>query len=186
MENLWILSVKTSLPNVCEAATDIKTELRAFTTFAAAKQALGETLHGLAFTKNAMFDGEGNMIHFVDYIDRAWEPDEDEELYEDSLTKTGLKKVHAAIKAIFNGESVDISAFAPFATDWLIAVEVKDDTLIMHGEDDGPCNGYDPQFVSNMFDMSEEKDYMLYIDDAFGQDDSTAEVYIDLKRLTIE
>ena len=31
-----------------------------------------------------------------------------------------------------------------------------------------------------MFDMTEEKNYYLYINDRFGQDDNSSELYIDL------
>jgi len=52
----------------------------------------------------------------------------------------------------------------------------------MYGYDDGPCNGYDPKIATNMFDMTEEKDYYLYVDDMFGQD-ASSELYIDLKKI---
>ena len=69
MKSLWVLSVKTSLPNVCELASDMKTEFYAFESFDDAKKSLEKKLKELAFSKNAMFDGEGNMIYFKKYLD---------------------------------------------------------------------------------------------------------------------
>ena len=58
----------------------------------------------------------------------------------------------------------------------------------MKGHCDGPINGICPRIKTNMFDMSEEKDYILYIDDLFGglwNQECSAELYIDLNKNTI-
>lgn len=186
MKSLWVLSVKTSLPNVCESVRDMKTEFYAFESFDAAKKSLKKKLKELAFSKNAMFDGEGNMIYLKEYLDDAWEPDEGEEVWENFLIKSVLSKIYDTVKSIFDGKSADVSDFLDYYDDAMIAVEITDDTMTMRGEDDGPINGYDPMFATNMFDMSEVKDYFLYVDDRFGQDDATSELYIDLKKVDIQ
>ena len=186
MKSLWVLSVKTSLPNVCELASDMKTEFYAFESFDDAKKSLKKKLKELAFSKNAMFDGEGNMIYFKKYLDDEWEPDDGEEIWADALTKSVLSKIYDAVKSIFEGKSTTISGFLGYYDDAMIAVEITNDTMTMRGEDDGPINGYNPTFATNMFDMSEVKDYFLYVDDRFGQDDATSELYIDLKKVDIQ
>lgn len=187
MKNLWVLSVKTSLPYVCEFASDLKTEFFAFESFETAKQALRNKLKEYAFSRNSMFDGNGNMIYFKEYVERmTWEADEDEEYDEDALTKSVWQKIYNAVKCIFQGENADISEFEDEYTDYMIAVEFNNSTMTMRGDDDGPCNGYCPEFATNMFDMSEEKDYYLYVDDRFGQIYATSELYIDLKMVEIQ
>ena len=74
---------------------------------------------------------------------------------------------------------------AEYTTDWFIAIESNPGNILIRGEDDGPCNGYDPYIKTNIFSMKEEKDYCLYIDDLFGQDFS-AELYIDLKKTEVK
>ena len=64
----------------------------------------------------------------------------------------------------------------------MIGFEYKDGVIKFYGDDDGPCNGYNPMLYTNVFDLTEEKDYFLYINDLFGQDDFTSELYIDLKK----
>ena len=68
-------------------------------------------------------------------------------------------------------------------TDWMLSQKVGDGAVYIFGDYDGPCNGYDPYIKTNIFDMSEEKPYFLYIDDMMGQEDvASSELYIDLKR----
>lgn len=47
------------------------------------------------------------------------------------------------------------------------------------------ANYIDADIAANIFSMQEEKDYFLYINDRFGQDDATSELYIDLKKVSI-
>lgn len=184
MKNVWVLSIKTSLSYACEWGSDLKTETYAFENFEKAREFLRAKLKKFAYSKNSMFDGHGNIIHFKKHLDNAWEPDDDEELL-DALTKANLSKVYNAVKSIFEGNNVDISEFNDYYSDWLIAVEFKNGVMTMYGEGDGPCNGYDPRFNSNMFDMSEEKNYFLYIEDLFGQEDDPTNLCIDLTKAEV-
>ena len=187
MKNIWVLSIKTSLPNICGSLSDIKTESYAFEMFKDAKESLHAKLKELAFSKNAMFDGDGNMIHLKHYCtDEAWEPKEFESVYEDSLTKTVLLKIYDAVKSIFEGKNSDVSKFIDRYTDHIIAVEFQNDTMTMYRDDAGLFITYDPKFATNMFDTSEEKDYFLYVDDRFGNEDATSKLYIDLKKVEVQ
>lgn len=187
MKNVWVLSVKTSLPDVCETMNDIKTEIFSFENFDDAKKSLRKKLKDLAFSKNAMFDGKGNMIYFKDYLEDAWEPEEEDGVMGNFLTKSALDTIYQAIMGIFEGKAYDVSEFEQLCyEDGMIAVEILDGTMNLCGECDGPINGYDPKIYTNMFDMSEIKDYFLYVDDRFGQDDATSELYVDLKKVQLQ
>lgn len=187
MKNVWVLSVKTSLPEVCWGAENMKTEILAFESFDDVKKALQKKLREYAFNKNAMFDGLGNMIQFERYWNDSWEPEEKAEDCEGFLTKAVLGKVYKTVMAIFAGEEADLLSISDcdHYDDGMIAVALKDGAIKICGYEDGPYNGYDPVISTNMFTMQAEKDYYLYVDDLFGQDES-AELYIDLKKVDVQ
>lgn len=186
MKEIWVLSVKTSLPDICFNSADMETTITGYKTFTEARDAFRRILREFAFSKNSMFDGDGNMIYLKKYLDEAWEPDADDFVDVDMLTKDNLTEIYNALKTVFEGNEYDISKFNDYYTDYMIAIEVKDGTMLFHGEDDGPCNGYDPDIATNIFSMQDEKDYFLYIDDCLGQDDATSELYIDLKKVAVD
>lgn len=185
MKEVWVLSVKTSLPDVCWNSMNLKTTFSAFDSFEKGREAMRKVLHDLAFSKNSMFDGKGNIIYLKKYLDDAWEPDEDDDVVEDFLTKSKLEEIYYSIKAIFEGKDCDVSGFGQKYFDGMIAIDFQNGIMSIYGEDDGPCNGYDPDIATNIFSMKEEKDYFLYINDRFGQDDATSELYIDFKKVSI-
>ena len=85
MKNTWVLSIKTSLPKVCESHGDLKTSIYTFDSFDEARAALRKALKKYAFSKNSMFDRKGNIIYFHKYIaDLAYDDDMDE--YDDFLS----------------------------------------------------------------------------------------------------
>lgn len=181
MKDVWILSVKTTLPN----GGNMTTALRAFADFKAARDALRATLRGYAFQKNAMFDGKGGMIRLNEYLQRSEPMEEGPEDYvdEEELTYGMLKQMRDALEAVFRGEDCENPLADGFYTDYMMAIEVDGEIASFRGDDDGPFNGIDPTLDTNMFSMAEQKDwYYLYIDDCFGQNDCTAELYIDLKK----
>lgn len=67
----------------------------------------------------------------------------------------------------------------------MVAVEVNDNTVRFYGDDDGPCNGYDPILNTNIFSVETEQDYYLYIDLCFGHDSYPPKLFIDLKKVTV-
>ena len=93
MKNTWVLSIRTSLPEVCESHGDLQTSIYTFDSFEEARTALRKVLKKYAFSENSMFDGKGNIIYFHKYItDLAYDDDMDE--YGDFLSpkSSGLWK----------------------------------------------------------------------------------------------
>ncbi len=180
MKKTWVLSVRTSLPEVCDRMSDLDAKIYAFDSFDAAKSAARKIMKGLAYSENAMFDGDGNLVQLMNYTDDCWDPSEDGEEWDDALTKEKLITVREAIRKIFMGVDAVPDIEEGDFTDYMIAYCYKNGEIRFYGDDDGPCNGYDPVIRTNMFSMEEEKDYFLYIDDMFGQDEATSELYIDL------
>lgn len=69
--------------------------------------------------------------------------------------------------------------------DWMVAMNVATEVVDLYGDEDGLFNEYTPIISTNMFDMKNEKDYHLYLNDHFGQD-SYSELYIDLVKIIVE
>ena len=179
MKEIWVLSIKTSLPDVCESSKDLKCEMFAFETFEKARDAFREKLKGYGFSKNTMFDGKGKLRLFTQYIKEMDKEDfEDEEISPYKAFST----VNEALTAMIAGENAPLNLPNGSYTDYSIAVDVEDGSVFFYGDDDGPYNGYDPKLQTNAFSMETAKDYYLYIDDLFGQDEATSELYIDLKK----
>ena len=64
----WRLTIKTSLPEVCETPEDLKVKEEFFENFETAKEKMRETIKDLAFCENVLFDGNGYLKNFVNYI----------------------------------------------------------------------------------------------------------------------
>lgn len=191
MNECWVLTIKTSLPHTCEHHGELQTECLAFDSFQKAKAALQERLHGFAFTRNAMFDGQGKMIHLDRYSTQSYdcaELDEEEDFLDNGcLTGYRLNILQAALAKVFEGKSIQL----PFLedgdyVDGMLELVVHDNRVCLQGWDDGPFNGYEPLICTNMFNMAKEGDYYLYLDDLFGQDNCSAELYIDLKKAKLQ
>lgn len=187
MNTVWVLSIRTSLPNVCEHPGDLKLETFGFDSFEKAKGALLEKLRGFAFSANAMFDGSGNITRMKKYMEEKesygnWEDDGG------WLSASVGAKLVAMFHSIFCGcdasPTLDINTYE----DGLIAVELKQDSISFCGIDDGPINGYDPVVKTNMLSWTEEKNYYLYINDLFGwsEDEASSELYIDLRKIEVQ
>ncbi|MBQ7761543.1 MAG: hypothetical protein IJ400_05760 [Clostridia bacterium] len=183
MNEVWVLTVKTSLPGVCESKADLKLSVFTYNSFENAKQALRKKLKELSFASNEMFDGNGGIKELVKYsknsVEEPYEED-DEEVLSTSVTDS----VNEILLKIFSGKDTSLKKIPEYCTDWSIAIEKKKDALLIHGTDDGPYNGYDPFIYTNMASMTEEKNYFLYIDDYFGQE-ASSELYIDLVKSEI-
>ena len=187
MKEIWVLSVRTSLPYECVSKDMLGTDFFAFENFSDARNAMRDTIKELAFSENAMFDGAGKIIHLNDYIndmDDAEDANEDD--YEDDyfLSKSVMIKIQDAFLKLFKGEVYDFELAGSDYTDYMISVNSTFGIEIV-GDDDGPCNGYEPYISTNAFSMKEEKDYYLYIDDLLGQEYSS-ELYIDLKKVELK
>lgn len=188
MEKVWVLSIKTSLPNTCKNKERLRTTMTAFTDFESAKNAFRETIKHYAFSNNSMFDGNGNIKMLNEYLNNrdSDEIDDFEDDFGDFLTRDTLLSVYNSLLEIFKGNDTTISLPSCEFTDYMICLKYNGYRIIIEGDFDGPCNGYDPYIKTNAFSMAEEKDYYLYIDDLFGQEDYASELYIDLKQVEVK
>lgn len=186
MHEIWVLSIRTSLPETCIFFSDMKTEFLAFDSFERAKAALREKIRELAFSENTMFNGKGQITLLDKYISGMWVAEDDSDVDDDVLSNDRLTKIQNAFTAAFSGQDVRLDIKDGDYTDWMIAVQVNGNSISLRGDDDGPINGYDPVLKTNIFSMEEPQDYYLYINDRFGQyDEATSELYVDLKRTEI-
>ena len=186
MNDIWLLFVKTTLPDEEVPSRDMKTFVSAFDGFEKARAAFRKTIKDLAFSENPMFDGDGRIKYLDEYVIDDDDDDDDDDV-DDFLSAEKLSLIQNALREAFYGNDAKLEIADGDYDDGLICVEIEDGTVNFYGEDDGPMNGYDPTIKTNIFDMSEEKDYYLYIEDMLGQyDDWTSELYIDLKKVTVE
>ena len=180
MKDTWVLSIKTSLPLVCKNRRDLKTSIYTFESFAEARAALRKVLYRYAFSENSMFDGKGNIVYLRKYIEKFTLDEENFDFSDDFLTIKKLRAVEDAIRNIFDGKDIVPEFEEGFFSDCMIAYTYENGEINFRGDDDGPYNGYNPVLRTNMFSMFDESDYFLYIDDLFGQNEATSELYIDL------
>ncbi len=183
MNEIWVLSVRTSLPNVCRSSDDLKVTFESFDTFEKARDAMRRKIKYFAFSKSEMFDGAGHMIHFQEYIDRFMI--EDFDLDEDVLTVEVMRKIMDILTRAFSGKDVEPDLMEGEYTDCMLSAEIDNGTISVSGHEEGPSNGINPTLNTNILSMTEKKDYYLYIDDLLGQNYS-AELYIDLKQTEIK
>ena len=101
MKELWVLSVRTSLPDECDTKADLKTTVSAFETFEKAKKAMRDTAKEFAFSKNTMFEADGRITALDKYIGYMYEDIEDEECCEDFLTSGILLKIHNNVNFVY-------------------------------------------------------------------------------------
>ena len=106
--------------------------------------------------------------------------------HDEDLSQNLLTQILKAFTASIEGRDVSLEIENGYYSDWRIAVNVDNNSVDFYGDYDGPLNGYNPIFKTNIFSMEEEKDYYLYIDDRLGQGGATAELYMDLKKVTAE
>ena len=94
MNEIWTLVIKTSLPKVCESSKDFKTIIENYYNFESAKNAMRLKIKEYAFSKNAMFNGNGIIKHFDKYIKDMYDPDsEDEEAPDNLFSKKFFKSI---------------------------------------------------------------------------------------------
>ena len=186
MKEIWTLIVKTSLPNTAEDVTELDTKVYTFESFENAKNVLRDKLKEYAFNKNSMFDGDGYISKLNEYQNDL-EDEEEEEVDKYLLTSSKINKIQQAFLKVFQGEDTSLKLQrVKSCSDWMIGLDWDGETLKIYGDEEGPCNGYAPHIKTNMFDMNKEKNYCFYIDDMFGQDDNSSELYIDLIKTTLE
>ena len=182
---VWVLSVQSSLPNICNSFQDLKTQCHVYQTFRSAKEAFLATIKHYAFSSNLIFDATGSIKSLAAYTKDLVEilegvEDEDGSL----LTPAILQSLQDALCKAFEGKTVSLEVQPGRYDDGTIGVVVGQNEIAFEGY--SPCNGYDPVLHTNIFDMKEEKHYFLHINPLFGygSDDGTAELYIDLRKAT--
>ncbi len=187
MNTVWVLSICTSLPNVCEHPGNLKLEMLGFESFEKAKAILREKLKGFAFSVNSMFDGDGNVTLMKKYMEEKVDYG-DSEGDSNWLSASIGTKLLSMFHAIFSGSDAPQILKPCTYEDGLLAVDLTQDSIAFCGIDDGPINGYDPIANTNMFSLTEEKDYYLYINDMFGwsADEASSELYIDLRKIEVQ
>lgn len=195
MKSLQGIVIKTSLPNTCESRDDLKIVFEAFDTFECAKRRLSELLKELAFQENAMFDGNGYLKQFSNYINEMENALKDDDWFKecepdgiacsDGISLFSLKELHEALHRIFCSTSAKLPFGEQEYEDLYLQVYVSDGCVHLEGYFEGPCNGIDPYIKTNMFDMSEEKDYMLYINDRFCNQEYSSKLYIDMQKIML-
>lgn len=176
--NAWSVLLRTSLPKVSKSGGDIKIELEVYDNFSEAKQAFLDIMKKYSLEDNAMFDGKGHIKNLENYFNEMMEYLKESEEEELADLPKAAEKIMKAFNDIMAGKNVDINEI-PYYNDYMIEVDTNNGYVVFNGSDDGPCNGYDPYIKTNIFNMDEEKEYCLHIDDLFGQDWS-AEFYLDL------
>ena len=187
MNTVWVLSIRTSLPNVCKHPGDLKIEMLGFESFEKAKATLREKLKEMAFATNSMFDGNGNITLMKKYMDekRDYGDSKDDSNW---LNPSVGAKLLSMFHTIFSGYDTPQKLKPRTYEDGLIAVDLDQGSIAFRGIDDGPINGYDPIANTNMLSLTEEKDYYLYINDWFGwsADEASSELYIDLRKIEVQ
>ena len=175
MNEKWILTVKTSLPNEAVDIEDLHIEGYVFDTFEAGKAKMLEIIKSFALSENAMFDGQGNITALKEYCQEVVDQfaDEDEE-FADSF-----KNIMDCMRAVALGEDfkqLDDNE----VEDGEICAEFSGDKVTIFGTEDGPMNGIDPKIMTNLLDLSEPKDCCFYVNPMFNYDEPTPELYVDL------
>ena len=180
----WIVYTSTNIGNKERNRYGDKAHAYAFDVFEDAKNKAREILSSFAYGKpNEIFDGCGNLVNYLKLVDECFDPDENDEYIKHS--HECMIKVNALFAAMFRGEEVNLSSHLgddlfDFETNFLVAYDISadDNSIFIHGDDDGPFNGYDPHIYSNMFSMNEEKEYITVIDDYFDPSDGFLTVKI--------
>lgn len=185
MNEIWVLSVKTSLPGTFYNSNDTHTTFFAYDSFEKGRTAVRNMLSEYALHKNSMFDGNGKitqLARYIDIMDEGDDPDNDE-----YLTKKILSAVQEALKFVFEGKEVSIEALEEgYYHDWCVYMEYFGLGVAIGGDDLSNSDDYClPDINTNMFSMQEERDYYMYIVDDFGQDEDPSILLIDLKKVCV-
>ena len=183
---VWLLSVQTSLPNICTSFQDLATTCEVYESFEDAKTAFLSKIQHYAFSSNLIFDENGEIKNLNAYTKEADEIFGNENTNDNTiLTPSILRDIAKTLCLAFNGETVSLKTPNGRYDDGIIGVDITSDEINFVGYD--TFNGYDPILHTNILDMSSEKHYFLHINPLFGYgtDDGTAELYIDLRKATV-
>ena len=192
MKEIWVLTIKTSLPKVCDSYEDLKMTVRVFDTYEKARSAFRAELKTLAFSENAMFNGKGQITQLKEELRHYAISEADIKLPETEnapklLSNERLTQLHNALTEAIAGRDTQVGIPSGHYTDaTYYSAQVKPDYLHLYGDFEGPACGIMQVIHTNIFTMAEEKDYFLYIDDYLGQKVSSSELYMDLNKVLVE
>ena len=184
MKEIWVLTIKTSLPKTCRRADEMKTIVSAYDSFEKGRDAMREKIKEYAFSNNKMFDGEGQVIQLNRYINDGlgYFCDNDDEMYDIYIAFSNIQDI---LTEAFSGHDMVSQVKCCDYDDWNIAVKVTSDTIRFYDGEGAYENGYNPVLTTNIISMEKEQDYYLYIDDRLDQNDDSSELFIDLKKTTV-
>lgn len=184
---IWTLVIKTSLPGACERIEDVKTTVEAFDCFEKARSALRSKLKSYAFSKNAMFDGDGRITSFSEYYKNMnlYQSAGEKHKTNGHLYPYIVKTIQDAMVNVFAGNDIALQQANGMYCDSLIEVNIDDNTLRVSANLSGPMDDCAPTLNTNIFSMEKERNYYLYIDDMFGQNVSSM-LSIDLIQTQIQ
>ena len=178
MRETWVLTLQTSL-------SDGKTTEMCFDSFEKARDAFRQTIRQYAFTPNAMFDGEGNIIRLREYLegdDEETTEDGNEESWDRFLSQKLIKYILESLRKAFSGNEVSFELPYEECDDGVIEVEWIKGMLTLSGTPDGREFDCDPDIRTNMFSMKKAKAYELHIVDMFGQCGEPSQLHMELKK----
>ncbi len=186
MNEIWVLAVKKSWSETDAEQISEYTKMFAYDSFEKARDTLRAELKKLAFSRNPMFDGNGHVTAMKEYMDRikSYERDDEEYMYEGWVNGKEANLLVELFHDVFAGKDKQPALEPGFYEDTMIEVDMQQDGISLYAAPEGPINGYMPAMHTNMFSMVEQKDYYLYLNDLFGQDEYN-ELYIDLKKVSV-
>ena len=189
MKEIWVLTIKTSLPETCVSYNDLKMTIMAFDTYEKARAAFREKLRTFAFSKNTMFNGKGQITALNDEASHSLSeteiavPETEESM---CLAKERLMKLQHSLAEAFAGKDTKIGLPIGFYTDGCYSsMQVKSDSVRLYADLEAADMGYQSLVCTNIFSMAQEQNYYLYINDMFDQEDSS-ELYMDLVKVSID
>ena len=189
MKEIWVLTIKTSLPETCVSYNDLKMTIMAFDTYEKARAAFREKLRTFAFSKNTMFNGKGQITALNDEAsDSLSETEITVPETEESrcLAKERLMKLQGSLAEAFAGNDTKIDLPVGYYTDaCYLSMQVKSDSVRLYADLEAADMGYQSLVCTNIFSMAQEQNYYLYINDMFDQEDSS-ELYMDLVKVSID
>ena len=186
MNEFWVLAVKKSWSETRAEQISEHTKMLAYDSFEKARDVLRAELKKLAFSRNPMFDGNGHVTAMKAYMDRikSYERDDEEYMYEGWVNGKEANLLVELFRDVFSGKDKQPALEPGLYEDTMIEVNMECDGVSLYEAPEGPINGYMPAMHTNMFSMVEQKDYYLYLNDLFGQDEYN-ELYIDLKKVSM-
>jgi len=178
-----------------------------FTEFEKARENMKKLIYAFANTQNQIFDGKGLCTAFEEYMDERKDLDQyanpQEEDLDDDFYRMWIEnhvgyentaeyfwkaaKLPEILKSYLSNMENFSSEIIPEGTwtDSLIGCKFSPNEIYIEGVGDGPCNGIDPYFLINTFNIdSPEKEYNFRIRSCF--EENWDYIYIDMIRLKVD